>query len=88
MQELEECISDRDCIETELTSAEITRHIDSFLSVQKQENRIIFTRRYFFADSISDIALRMGMSENNISVRLGRMRTKLRNHLEKEGVEI
>ena len=88
LQELEECISDRDCIEKELTSAEITRHINSFLSVQKQENRIIFTRRYFFADSISDIALRMGMSENNISVRLGRMRTKLRNHLEKEGIEI
>ena len=88
LQELEECVSDNNSIEKELIMAETTRLIDSFLSVQKQENRIIFTRRYFFGDSISDIALRMGMSENNISVRLGRMRTKLRNHLEKEGVEI
>ena len=54
----------------------------------KKENRIIFIRRYFFGDSIADIALRMGMSENNISVRLTRLRTSLRNHLEKEGVEI
>ena len=88
LQELEECISDNNSIEKELTSAEIARLIDSFLSMQKQENRIIFTRRYFFGDSIADIALRMGMSENNISVRLTRLRTSLRNHLEKEGVEI
>ena len=88
LQELEECICNPVSIETELSSAEITRIIDSFLSLQKQENRIIFTRRYFFGDSIADIALRMGMSENNISVRLTRLRTSLRNHLEKEGIEI
>ena len=80
--------ADNNSIEKEFTSAEITKLIDSFLSMQKQENRIIFTRRYFFGDSISDIALRMGMKENNISVRLNRMRNNLRSHLEKEGVEI
>ena len=88
LQELEECLCDENSIDRELFSAEITRLIDSFLSLQKQENRIIFTRRYFFGDSIADIALRMGMKENNISVRLTRLRTSLRNHLEKEGVEI
>lgn len=88
LQELEECLCDENSIDRELSLAEITRLIDSFLSLQKQENRIIFTRRYFFGDSIADIALRTGMSENNISVRLTRMRNNLRNHLEKEGVEI
>ncbi len=88
LQELEECICNTFSIEKELSSTEITRLIDSFLSMQKQENRIIFTRRYFFGDSVADIALRMGMSENNVSVRLTRMRNNLRNHLEKEGVEI
>ena len=88
MQELEECLFNDDSIERELASAEITRLIDSFLSGQKKENRIIFTRRYFFGDSVGDISERMGISENNISVRLNRMRKSLRNHLEKEGVEI
>lgn len=88
LQELEECLCDNNSIEKELSSTEIARLIDSFLSIQKKENRVIFTRRYFFSDSIGDIAVRMGMSENNISVRLNRMRKALRNHLEKEGVEI
>ena len=88
LQELEECISNNNSIEKELASTEITRLIDSFLSMQKLENRIIFIRRYFFGDSIADIALRMGIKENNISVRLNRMRNNLRNHLDKEGVEI
>ena len=88
LQELEECICNTVSIETELSSAEITRLIDEFLSMQKQENRIIFTRRYYFGDSVGDIAVRMGMSENNISVRLGRMRKALKNHLDKEGVKI
>lgn len=88
LQELEECISGNNSIENELNSAEITRLIDSFLAMQKKENRIIFVRRYFFGDSIADISKRMEMSENNISVRLNRTRTCLRNHLEKEGVEI
>ncbi len=88
LQELEECIPAENSIERELTSAEITRLIDSFLAIQKKENRIIFIRRYFFGDNIADISTRMRMSENNISVRLNRMRQALRNHLEKEGVEI
>lgn len=88
LQELEECLPDCNSIDKELTSAEITRLIDSFLESQKAENQIIFTRRYFFSDSIGDIAKRVGMSESNISVRLNRMRKSLRNHLEKEGIEI
>ena len=88
LQELEECISGNNSIENELNSAEITRLIDSFLAMQKKENRIIFVRRYFFGDSIADISKRMDISENNISVRLTRLRAVLRNHLEKEGVEI
>ena len=88
LQELEECISGNNSIENELNSAEITRLIDSFLAMQKKENRIIFVRRYFFGDSIADISKMMEISENNISVRLTRLRAVLRNHLEKEGVEI
>ena len=88
LQELEECLPDENSIEKELTSAEITRYIDNFLESQPKENRVIFIRRYYFSDSITDIAERVSMSENNISVRLNRIRKALRNYLEKEGIEI
>lgn len=88
LQELESCLPDKNSIEKELTSAEITRLIDCFLQKQSKENRVIFTRRYFFGDGIDKIAKRVGMSENNVSVRLNRIRKSLRNHLEKEGIDI
>ncbi len=87
LQELEECLPDENSIEKELTSAEITRLIDSFLETQKQENRVIFTRRYYYSDSIAEIAVRMNMTENNVSVRLNRIRKSLKKHLEKEGIK-
>jgi RNA polymerase sigma-70 factor (ECF subfamily) len=88
LQELEECLPDENSIEKQLSSAEIAKYIDSFLESQAKENRVIFIRRYYFSDSITDIAERVAMSENNVSVRLSRMRKTLRNHLEKEGIEI
>ena len=38
-------------------------------------------RRYWFSDTYSDIAARVGMTEKNVSVRLTRIREKLRNYL-------
>ena len=45
------------------------------------ENRVIFMRRYWFADSYKDIAEFMGLSEKNISVRLTRIREKIKQYL-------
>ena len=45
------------------------------------ENRVIFLRRYWFADSCMDIAGFMGLTEKNISVRLTRIREKMKQYL-------
>lgn len=45
------------------------------------ENRVIFMRRYWFFDSYKEIAEAVGLSEKNISVRLDRIRQKMRNYL-------
>ena len=50
-----------------------------------QENRVLFVRRYWFADSVKDIARDMRISENLASVRLKRIRNQLKLFLEKEG---
>ena len=87
LYELEDCIVSSNTIENDLSLSELALLIDEFLSNESVENRIIFVRRYFYSDSISDISKRIGISENNVSVRLARLRAKLRNHLEKEGVQ-
>ena len=45
------------------------------------ENRVIFMRRYWFADSYKDIAEFVGLSEKIISVRLTRIREKMKPYL-------
>ena len=50
------------------------------------ENRVIFMRRYWFSDSCRDIAGLMGLTEKNISVRLTRIRQKMRQYLMERGV--
>ena len=59
--------------------------IDAFLDTVSRESRVIFLRRYWFGDSVRDIARAFGMTENAVSVRLSRTREKLRTYLNKEG---
>lgn len=87
LSELEDCLSGPS-VEEIWSARELGRAIDRFLGTLERENRIIFVRRYWFSDSVSAIAVLMGMSENNISVRLSRTRGRLREYLSKEGVEL
>ena len=63
------------------TAKELARIIESFLDTLTVENRVIFMCRYWFSDSCKDIAGFMGLSEKNISVRLTRIREKMRKYL-------
>ncbi len=86
--ELCDCLSSRENTESEVSAKELTAAIDSFLDGIDTDSRVIFMRRYWFSDSVRDIARRMKMSENSVSVRLLRTRERLRDHLRKEGFEI
>ena len=88
LDELENCIPSGKTVETELSAKELAQIIDDFLDTLDKENRVIFVRRYWYSDSISDIAKRFRMSNNNVSVRLSRTREKLKKYLKKEGVEV
>ena len=81
MEEIEACIADRKTVEAEIEAKELARIIESFLDTLTVENRVIFMRRYWFSDSCKDIAGFMGLSEKNISVRLTRIREKMRKYL-------
>lgn len=61
------------------------RAIDTFLDTQSRTSRVIFLRRYWFGDTVKDIARLLDMKESAVSVRLLRTREKLRNYLTEEG---
>ena len=61
------------------------RAMDAWLDTLNKENRAIFLRRYWFGDTVKDIANAFGMTENAVSVRLSRLRDGLKAHLIKEG---
>ena len=64
-----------------IEARELARIIESFLDTLTVENRVIFMRRYWFSDSCKDIAGFVGLSEKNVSVRLTRIRQKMKDYL-------
>lgn len=81
LQEIENCIADWKNVEDEILAGELARIIEDFLDTLTLENRVIFMRRYWFCDSYKDIAGFVGLSEKNISVRLTRIREKMKQYL-------
>lgn len=84
--ELYEVIPDASCCQIE--SRELGRVIDAFLESLEEDTRLLFIRRYFYADPLSYIADLSGMSENSIATRLFRTRNKLKKYLAKEGYSV
>lgn len=86
MEELENCFASADTVESRFEAEQLTELINCFLEMQDKKNRVIFVRRYWFADSVSDIAKRMHMSNHVVTVRLSRLRKKFETYLKKEGI--
>lgn len=88
MEEIEACIAAPNTVETEMEARELARMIESFLDTLTVENRTIFMRRYWFSDSCKDIAEFVGLTEKNITVRLTRMRQKMKEYFAEREVFI
>ena len=88
LDELEYCVGGITYIEDECEINELTSSIEAFLECLDAESRVIFVRRYWLFDSITDIAKILSTNEHNITSRLYRIRQKLKKHLKKEGYEI
>lgn len=58
-----------------------------FLSGETAETRNVFIRRYWFFDSVHDIAEQYSISESKVKSMLFRTRKRLRRYLEREGFE-
>lgn len=84
--ELDDCIPTPDQVEKHLEDQEIAQLISSFLRALPSENRIIFLQRYWYGDSVAQIAAKLHCGEGKVKSSLFRTRKALRSYLEKEGV--
>lgn len=84
LDELSACLPDED-IEHIFNAQEIADSVNEFLKKDTAVNRYIFIRRYWYGDSVEDISKDLQMKSGAVSVRLNRIRTKLKEHLIKEG---
>lgn len=67
---------------------EINQVIAEELNNMKNEEYQIFCKYYYFSKSISEISKEMKLSENNVKVKLHRVRKKLKTQLIKRGILI
>ena len=86
-EEMEQCIPDASH-EWMLRGKELGRILDAFLESLPRESRIIFLRRYWYVDTIAEMARQYGMTESKVKMQLSRTKEKLRIYLEKEGIRV
>ena len=88
LDELGEIASDMPGPDDRVIQTQLVKAINEFLAGLPAEKRIMFVRRYWYADDIGAIAKRMGMSANNVSVEIRRVRLKLRGYLIERGFDV
>lgn len=85
LDELADCLACEADVASEYEARELGRCIRSFVKSLPERDGNLFVRRYFFTESIAQIARKYGLTENNVTVILSRTRKKLKTHLVKEG---
>lgn len=88
LEELEEVLSGSKGLEEEWEESYLLECINAFLTELPEEKRKLFVCRYWYADSVKDIAQRFDMTPNHVSVTLKRIRKKLHDYLIERGYEL
>lgn len=81
------------CIPSGLSEVSIDEELlkellERFLKSLPKEKRLIFMLRYWFAESVEEIAERFSISQSKVKTTLFRLRGQLKTHLNNEGVNI
>ena len=84
LDELYETVG-KDVIQESWDAMHLAETISAMLRMQSDEARNIFLRRYWFCDSVKDIAKRFGVSESKVKSSLMRTRNRLKEQINKQG---
>ena len=87
-EELDSVLETRESVENALDGAELSRIVGEFLKTCSAEKRGMFLRRYWYMDSVHDIAKRYSCKESKVKTALFRLRNDLRLYLEQEGYTV
>lgn len=85
LEELCECTGSGDTTEQSVDLAVLVELIEKFLRSRRDDERDMFVCRYYFCDSLKEIAEYFGVNESKVKNTLFRTRTELKKHLESEG---
>ena len=89
LDELGECVPSSpdgaSAVEEEVDRVELGRVISRWLMTLTEEERRVFTGRYFFFDPVREIASYCGSTPGKVRGTLERLRAALKERLEKEG---
>ena len=88
LSELEDCVPSTQNVEAAMELRELTEAIDRWLGALEPEERVAFVRRYWHGEPVKDLANHFAVSPNQMAQRLRRLRLRLRQALEAEGVSI
>lgn len=84
IDELYECIPDGKApVDEEIA---LKNSINTFLASLPKKERIIFMQRYWYAETVKEIASAMSLTESAVKVSLFRTRQKFKAHLVKDGI--
>ena len=85
LSELGDCVSGGNTTEEAVNGKLLADAIGIWLRLQPEENRNLFLCRYYFLDSLQEVAKHCGITESKCKTVLFRMRKSLKEYLEKEG---
>ena len=88
LEELGDCVSREDTMLSQLEAARMTKSIGDFLRALPKGKRDVFLLRYWYLESLAEIAEETGCTESKVKTDLYRTRRKLKQHLETEGFQL
>ena len=88
MSEIADCVPANENVEHAIYQKRLSELITKWLSGEKEVNRQIFVRRYWYGSTYEELAGHYRLSEKKLMDRLYHMRRRLKEYLEKEGISI
>lgn len=86
LEELDECIASNENVEQTYAKKELLAAYKRFIEKLPVTERRVFLLRYWYLDSVGDIAQKYGFSESKVKSMLHRTRQKLHRCLAEEGL--
>lgn len=81
-------IANNSSMEQELEDRQIVCHISLFLQERKAQDCMMFVRRYWYGDSIRDIAQQFSASEEKVKSSIFRTRKSLKAYLQQQDIAV